>query len=72
MIGTVLFSAALGKSAGLPILGWAIALMVGGLVVPLELAPAVAVLAGALAAGGFLAAVLCYFTRGQAASYATS
>ena len=69
VIGVILFSAALGARSGLAVLGWAIALMVGGLLLPLRLAPAVAVIAGALAVGGFVAAALLFVARGQAANH---
>jgi hypothetical protein len=43
--------------------------MVGVLHLPLRLAPAVAVIAGALAVGGFVAAALLFVARGQAANH---
>jgi hypothetical protein len=71
LVGVLLFSAALGERSGHAILGWAIALMVGGLLLPMAIAPPVATIAGALSLGGFAAATVLHFTREQAAKHAT-
>ena len=72
LIGTLLFSAALGNNQGRSLAGWAAALMVGGLLIPLELAPVIASLAGTLASGGFISAVLSYAAREKSTSHAAA
>ena len=70
LIGTVLFSAALGDKQGLSFAGWAAALMIGGLLLSLDLAPVIAVLAAALASGGLISAALAYATSKESATNA--
>ena len=72
LIGTVLFSAALGERQGRSLVGWAVALMFGGLLLPLELAPVVPVFAGTLALGGIISAALVYAAREESTSHAVS
>jgi len=69
LMGTALFSAAVGEKQGSSLLGWAAALMVGGLLLPLEFGPAVAVLAGAIALGGLGSAAFLYLSRGESSKY---
>jgi hypothetical protein len=69
LIGTVLFSAAVGEQPGRSLLGWAAALMIGELLLPLEFAPVIAVFAGALALGGLISAALAYATREESTSH---
>lgn len=71
LIGTVLFSAAVGEMQLKSPLGWAAALMLGGLLLPLEVAPAVAVFAGTIAMGGLASAALVYATREESTSHGT-
>ncbi len=70
LIGTVLFSAAVSEKQGLSLVGWAAALMIGGLLLPLEVAPVIAVFAGALAFGGLISAALAYAAREESTSNA--
>lgn len=69
LVGTVLFSAFLGEKQGRPFLGWAAALMIGGFLLPWEIAPVIAVFAGALAAGGLVSAALAYIAREESGSH---
>jgi hypothetical protein len=70
LIGMVLFSAAVGEKQGLSLVGWALALMIGGLLLPLQIAPVVAVFAGALALGGLISAALAYAMREESMNHA--
>jgi hypothetical protein len=70
LIGTVLFSATLGDKQGLSLAGWAAALIIGGLLLPLNVAPVIAVFGGALALGGLISAALAYATRKESISHA--
>jgi hypothetical protein len=70
LIGTILFSAALGDKQGFSFAGWAAALIVGGLLLPLGIAPMIAVFAGALALGGLISAGLAYATQKESTSHA--
>ena len=70
LIGTVLFSAALGEKQLRSLVGWAAALIVGGLLLPLELAPVIPVFAGTLALGGIISAALAYVAREESMSHA--
>lgn len=70
LIGTVLFSAAVSEKQELSLVGWAVALMIGGLLLPLEVAPVIAVFAGALALGGLISAALAYAAREESTSHA--
>lgn len=69
LIGTVLFSAAVGEKQMKSPLGWAAALMLGGLLLPLQVAPVVAVFAGTIAMGGLASAALVYATREESTSH---
>jgi hypothetical protein len=68
LLGTALFSAAVAEKQGFSFLGWAAALMAGGLLLPLEFAPAVALLSGVIALGGLISAVLLYLSREEPSS----
>jgi hypothetical protein len=70
LVGTVLFSAAVGERQGRSLLGWAVALMIGGLLLPLELAPVVPIFAGILALGGIISAALAYAVREESTNHA--
>jgi hypothetical protein len=63
VVGAILFSSAVGQKQMNSIAGWSAALMAGGLLLPIGLAPVVAVFAGTLGLGGFLSAVLAFMTR---------
>jgi hypothetical protein len=56
LVGVVLFGPAVGDRGQRPLLPWAVTLMVGGLLVPLGIAPVIAVIAGAIALGGLISA----------------
>jgi hypothetical protein len=71
LVGALLFSAAVGEPHWRSIVGWAMALMMGGLALPLP-APPLAVLAGALALGGLISAALLTFTREPSSNHAPS
>jgi hypothetical protein len=63
MLGLVLFGPAVGERGMRPLLAWSLAFMVGGLLVPLGVAPIVPIVgaaigAGALAAAAWIAATL--------------
>jgi hypothetical protein len=58
LVGSVLFMPAIGERANRPFLGWAVALMMGGLLVPLGVAPVIAVVAGAISLGGLTSAAI--------------
>jgi hypothetical protein len=70
LIGTILFSAALGEQQRRSLVGWAAALMIGGLLLPMEVAPAIAVFAGTLTLGGIISAALVYAAREESTSHA--
>lgn len=70
LIGTVLFSAGLGEQQRRSFVGWAAALMIGGLLLPMEFAPVVAVFAATLASGGIISAALVYAAREESTSHA--
>jgi hypothetical protein len=72
LVGALLFSAAVGERNTNSLFGWALALMIGGLVLPLQPAPPSAVLAGVLASGGMISAVLLYITRERSSNHASS
>jgi hypothetical protein len=71
-IGAILFSAAVGGKQGQSFIGWAVALMIGGLLIPMQVAPVIAVFAGAIAVGGVVSAALAYVAREESASHASS
>jgi len=70
LIGAILFSAAIGEKQVRSVIGWALTLMLGGLLLPVEVAPVIAVLAGAIAAGGVISAALAYAGRKESTSHA--
>jgi hypothetical protein len=70
LIGVVLFSAAVGGKQACSLIGWAVALMIGGLGLSLDGAPVIAVLAGAIAAGGVISAAIAYAAREESPSHA--
>lgn len=70
LIGTILFSGALGEKQGLSLMGWAAALIIGGLLLPLGVAPVVAVFAGTLAFGGLISAAFAYAIWKESTSHA--
>ena len=67
VIGALLFSTAMGERYEPTLLGWSVSLMAGGLALPLNFAPPVAVLAMTLALGGLLSAALA-FSAGEKSS----
>ena len=72
VIGALLFSSAIGERYERTLLGWSAALMAGGLALPLNLAPPIAVLAITLACGGLLAAVLAFAAREDSSDHAAA
>ena len=59
VLSTLMFSAAVGNRQAAWLLGWALALMIGSLVVAARIAEPVGVIAAAVGFGGFVAAVIC-------------
>jgi hypothetical protein len=72
LVGALLFSAALGERHWQSLIGWALALMIGGLALPLLPAPPSAMLAGMLALGGTISATLLHITQERSSSHAAS
>jgi hypothetical protein len=58
LVGSVLFMPAVGERGSRPFLGWTVALMTGGLLLPLSVAPVIAVVAGAISLGGLTSAAI--------------
>ena len=61
MLGLVLFGPGVSERGLRPLLPWALACMVGGLMMPIGLAPELVVFNGAIAAGAALAALCIRF-----------
>jgi len=62
-IGFVLFSSAVARRSQLPLVGWAVGLLAGGLLLPLDPARAVLVLSACVGAGALLSAGIASFVR---------
>jgi hypothetical protein len=59
VLSTVMFAAAVGNRRETWLLGWALALMIGSLVVAARIAEPVGVIAAAIGFGGFVSAIVC-------------
>jgi hypothetical protein len=58
LVGVALFGPAIGDRGQRPLLPWAVALMAGGLLVPLGILPVIAVIGGSIGLGGLISAAI--------------
>lgn len=72
VIGALLFSAAIGERYQPTLLGWSASLMAGGLALPLNFAPPVAILAMTLTLGGLLSAALAFSAEKDSSDHAAA
>jgi hypothetical protein len=70
LIGSILFAASAGEKQGRSFIGWGLALMVGGLIIPLQVAQVVVVFALAIVAGSAISALLTLLAREEATGHA--